>query len=306
MVPQVKYAFKAMTLGQAEKYQTRVGVISYGNNITEFARLTTFSSFDQFYQQNVPWSGAECSDLKGAIDLARDGFERDHKVNRKKLLIIASGGYRQGSYENPKSSADTFKTNQGTIMVLTFEAGVASNDLRQLASPSYFLDASNGIQPDKIYNMFCQANCFCPCISNCSSEADRWIASGGDPNNGCYLYPTTGGIQYLAEVMCSKNSGTLAMPKNSGDCLSVLNADKTNGIWIGLQNKGNVLQPDWRWLDGTAATPDITSQLNAANGNCTVLASTNGFAYAYSATDCNNYKCWSCYIAPCSSTNYCG
>ncbi|CAJ0587166.1 unnamed protein product, partial [Mesorhabditis spiculigera] len=184
MVVLLQSIISRLPISQAIGQNSRVGVISYAKNVRLIANLTKYNSpvdaiMDDWTRDNV-----EQTNIKAAIDLARDTFNnpKQHRQNARKVIILAASTYREGT-DMPLSSASTFKDNGGVIIVIGYGdlKGEASQVLRQIASTGYFIDATSK-QPDfnQMNSLFCKANCFCPTPYSPVSSA-----ATGEPTEGC-------------------------------------------------------------------------------------------------------------------------
>ncbi|CAJ0956000.1 unnamed protein product, partial [Mesorhabditis belari] len=301
MITMLQSMIASLPISQQIGQYTRLGVISYASKVTQIANLTKYGSFIDAISDNWSRDNVEATNVKGGIDLARDWFDstKQHRPNVRKVIILAASTYREG-FDTPITTANTFKDNGGVIMVIGYGdlKGESSDVLKQIASPGYFVDATNQ-QPNftSILNLLCLSNCFCPDPYKAVSSAPT-----GEPAEGCYFLSDLQGLQILAARFCSiENNGTLAVTLDQTQKIFAVSKVRTAvPVWVGL-TFDPVLQA-WTWADGTP----FTDQIESGTGACATIRRTNGFNTAFTQRECaGDAYDYACQATPCSTATYC-
>ncbi|XGW14865.1 hypothetical protein V3C99_000835, partial [Haemonchus contortus] len=95
----IKTVFAKLTVGQAEKYQTRLGVIRYASSVELVADLNDYTSTEDLFDLEIPTLNETGTNLDGAIRLARAKF------------ACSSQGYH-----DPTRVAKQFRSDGGRII----------------------------------------------------------------------------------------------------------------------------------------------------------------------------------------------
>ncbi|VDO28235.1 unnamed protein product [Haemonchus placei] len=270
-------AFTKLTVGQAEQYQTRFGVIRYASSVDLIADLNFYNSTADLFDLTIS------------------------SLNETGTNIEGSGGYN-----DPTQAASAFREYGGTIITIDYvqEHGLAVPLLRTLASPNYNLtnkkDDGTMLQADELRRLLCEANCFCR-TNWMPYNADKWDA----PQGGCYFPVGISSIQMLANRTCLRDKGAvLALDEDASKNFFLLSAfsSKTK-FWLGLEYDGS----QWAWSGGysTGYTNWGPGQPDYSKGDCAYMQQYSGFSSGWFSDDCNNDHNYICQTRPCDSTNYC-
>uniref|UniRef100_A0A7I4Z292 von Willebrand factor domain containing protein n=2 Tax=Haemonchus contortus TaxID=6289 RepID=A0A7I4Z292_HAECO len=183
----IEAAFSKLTVGQAEEYQTRLGVISYADSVNLIADLDKYTSRDDLFDLEIQPSTETGTNIDGAIRLARAKFASStSRRAARKVIIIVGSSYIQTVYEDPTRVAKEFRDEGGIIISIDYLQGTAKSNpmFKKLASPNYSLiNFENGkqLRAQELRQLLCRANCFCR--RNWIPYTDKWSA----PQGGCYL-----------------------------------------------------------------------------------------------------------------------
>nr|CDJ89937.1 von Willebrand factor domain containing protein [Haemonchus contortus] len=182
-------AFAKMTVGQAEQFQTRLGVIRYASSVDLIADLDVYTSTEDLLDLDILPLNETDTNIEGAIRMARERFEStSHRAAARKVIIIVGSTYREAVLNNPLKVAEQFRAEGGIIITIEYvqEHEKSVPMLRKLASPKYSLiNYKDGKQlhAQELRQLLCEANCFCK---------KKWIPYNTDtwqaPQGGCY-YP---------------------------------------------------------------------------------------------------------------------
>ncbi|XGW14858.1 hypothetical protein V3C99_000829 [Haemonchus contortus] len=302
----IKTAFARLTVGQAEKYQTRLGVIRYASSVELVADLNATSSED-LEDLEIETLNETDTNLDGAIRLARARFaSQHHRRAARKVLIIVGSNYRETAYEDPSKVARQFRDEGGVIITIEYLQG---NETRipmykKLASPNYRLvnyENRKQLKAEALRQLLCKANCFCK---------RKWVPYSNDkwdaPEGGCYLPVKISSTQRLANRTCyRKNDGILAVDedKEKDAFLTKLVLPNTK-FWLGLQWKDN----QWKWPDGRTVgdfTRWAKGRQTTENGECVYMRRNGDHKTEWFSDECDNDHFHICQTTPCDSTKYC-
>ncbi|EYC06271.1 hypothetical protein Y032_0077g1117 [Ancylostoma ceylanicum] len=185
-------AFSKLTIGQAEQYQTRLGVIRYASSVELIADLNFYTSTSDLFDLTIETYDETGTNIEGAIRLATASFvSPTHRAAARPVLVIVGNSYKTGAWNDPGQVAATFRESGGTIITIEYvqEHGLEVPVLRSIASPNYNLtnvkDDGTQLRADDLRHLLCEANCFCR-TNWLPYNNDMWNA----PQGGCY-YPVT-------------------------------------------------------------------------------------------------------------------
>ncbi|KHJ89330.1 von Willebrand factor type A domain protein [Oesophagostomum dentatum] len=158
-------AFSKLTVGQAEQYQTRFGVIRYATDAELLVDLDTYKSTSELFDLSIVAYNDLGTNIEGAIQLATSRFMSSvHRVAARPVVIIVGNSYNAGGYNDPTQAASTFRENGGTIITIEYvqEHGLDVPILRSLASPNYNLtnkkDDGTQLRADELRDLLCEGN----------------------------------------------------------------------------------------------------------------------------------------------------
>ncbi|PIO66446.1 hypothetical protein TELCIR_11840, partial [Teladorsagia circumcincta] len=176
-------AFAKMTIGQGERFQTRVGVIRYATNVKLIADLNVYKSTADYT------SATDLSDLD--ISMAKE-----------------TGTNIEGS--NPELKQDwIFKKK---VIEYVQEHGITVPMLQKLASPNFSLTTEkkdgSELHAQELRQLLCEANCFCK-KNWMPFNTNKWNA----PYGGCYYKSPANAVQYCS---VASNIGVLSCTRNIG------------------------------------------------------------------------------------------
>ncbi|VDO29764.1 unnamed protein product [Haemonchus placei] len=180
-------AFAKMTVGQAEQFQTRLGVIRYASSVDLIADLDVYTSTEDLLDLDILPLNETDTNIEGAIRMARARFaSTSHRAAARKVIIIVGSTYREAVLNNPLKVAEQFRAEGGIIITIEYaqEHEKSVPMLRKLASPNYSLiNYKDGKQlhAQKLRQLLCEANCFCK-KKWIPYNTDKWQA----PQGGCY------------------------------------------------------------------------------------------------------------------------
>ncbi|KAK6055593.1 hypothetical protein COOONC_06902 [Cooperia oncophora] len=161
-------AFTKLTVGQAQQYQTRFGVIRYANTTDLVADLNVYTSTADLFDLNILPLNETGTNIEGAIRLATSKFaSSSHRLAARPVLIIVGSSYnedmlRSGGYNDPTQAASEFREDGGTIITIEYvqEHGLQVPLLRTLASPNYNLtnkkDDGTELRADDLRHLLCE------------------------------------------------------------------------------------------------------------------------------------------------------
>nr|CDJ91738.1 von Willebrand factor domain containing protein [Haemonchus contortus] len=87
-------AFGKLTVGQAEKFQTRLGVISYASRVELIADLNKYTSTEDLLDLEIQPLNETDTNIDGAIRLARERFASPtHRRAARQVIIIVGSTY---------------------------------------------------------------------------------------------------------------------------------------------------------------------------------------------------------------------
>ncbi|XGW14871.1 hypothetical protein V3C99_000837, partial [Haemonchus contortus] len=300
-------AFAKMTVGQAEQFQSRLGVIRYASSVDLIADLDVYTSTEDLLDLDIlPLNETE-TNIEGAIRMARERFEStSHRAAARKVIIIVGSTYREAVLNNPLKVAEQFRAEGGIIITIEYvqEQEKSVPMLRKLASPNYSLiNYKDGKQlhAQELRQLLCEANCFCK-KKWIPYNTDKWQA----PQGGCYYPFLIPSMQILANRTCfRKNDGVLAIDEDSNKnaFLMSLFPPKTK-FWLGLQLKGS----QWLWQNGRPAdkfTKWAKGHPKIGMGKCVYMEQYTGSKSAWFSDDCDNDHYHICQAKPCDSSKYC-
>ncbi|CAJ0586824.1 unnamed protein product, partial [Mesorhabditis spiculigera] len=283
-------ALAQTSVGQAQQYQTRVGVVSYAKNAVTLANLTDYNSITDMFVTNWTYDGADDTNILGAVNIAADQLNSaQHRTKSRKVIILGASTYRSSrDYPFPYNETLTFKKNHGIIIVIAYgdPHGLGTQILKDIASPGFYIDATPGRNPnfDQMKTLLCNANCFCPGEETNDPYYQVHDQNQDWPSQGCYWDSTLIAIQPLVKSTCailSAARGVPTMPKTLLQQSSVLSVAAQNltkpGFYIGLTKQAG----QWRWDDGSLYSGVI--QDDGVN-TCAQVQQTNGFNWAISSS----------------------
>ncbi|XGW14850.1 hypothetical protein V3C99_000823 [Haemonchus contortus] len=300
-------AFTKLTVGQAEQYQTRFGVIRYASTVDLIADLNVYASTADLFDLTISSLNETGTNIEGAIRLATSKFaSASHRLAARPVLIIVGSTYKSGGYDDPTQAANEFREDGGKIITIDYvqEHGLAVPLLRTLASPNYNLtnkkDDGSMLRADDLRHLLCEANCFCS-TNWMPYNADEWDA----PQGGCYFPIAISAIQMLANRTCFRDKdAVLALVEDANKNFFLLSvfSSKTK-FWLGLEYDGS----QWTWPGGYSAgyTNWGPGQPDYSKGDCAYMQQYSGFSSGWFSDDCNNDHNYICQTKPCDSTNYC-
>nr|CDJ89269.1 von Willebrand factor and C-type lectin domain containing protein [Haemonchus contortus] len=307
----IKTVFAKLTVGQAEKYQTRLGVIRYASSVELVADLNDYTSTEDLFDLEIPTLNETGTNLDGAIRLARAKFDLNsifsyHRRAARKVIIIVGSTYSDTVYDDPTRVAKQFRSDGGIIITIEYpqKNGKSIPMYKKLASPNYRLieyENRKQLMAQELRQLLCKANCFCK-RKWVPYNKDKWNA----PEGGCYLPVKISSIQLLATRTCRrKNDGILAVDEDieKDAFLTQLVPPKAN-FWLGLQRKDN----QWMWSDGNPVgnfTKWAERHPVSGTGDCVYMLKDANNKTAWFADDCENDAYHICQTKPCDSTKYC-
>ncbi|KIH63095.1 hypothetical protein ANCDUO_06606 [Ancylostoma duodenale] len=160
-------AFSKLTVGQAEQYQTRLGVIRYASSVELIADLNVYTSTSDLFDLTISAYNETGTNIEGT-----------------------------GAWNDPGQVAATFRESGGTIITIEYvqQHGLEVPVLRSIASPNYNLtnvkDDGTQLRADELRHLLCEANCFC---------RTNWLPYNNDiwnaPQGGCYFPVTIPSVQ---------------------------------------------------------------------------------------------------------------
>ncbi|PIO72314.1 von Willebrand factor type A domain protein [Teladorsagia circumcincta] len=289
-------AFTRLTVGQAERFQTRVGVIRYADSVELIADLNVYTSIEDLFDLDIPLMEENGTNIEGAIRMAISKFRSpSHRAAARSVVIIAGSTYKYGGYNDPTQIAKEFRDGGGTIITIEYgqEKEPSMPMIRALASPNFNLtnEKSDGteLRTDELRELLCEANCFCK-----KDWRQYKINQRDTPQGGCYHLFAVPSNQTSASQTCDQSDGMLVLDDDSKTNMFLMNLipPKTK-FWLGLRYKEN----KWTWPGGHSMTKDATTIINF-----------NTIAYTRSGwfnDDCVKYQHYVCQTKPCDSTKYC-
>ncbi|KAL6725258.1 hypothetical protein Aduo_007323 [Ancylostoma duodenale] len=190
-------AFSKLTVGQAEQYQTRLGVIRYASSVELIADLNVYTSTSDLFDLTISAYNETGTNIEGAIRMATSSFvSPTHRAAARPVLIIVGNSYKTGAWNDPGQVAATFRESGGTIITIEYvqQHGLEVPVLRSIASPNYNLtnvkDDGTQLRADELRHLLCEANCFC---------RTNWLPYNNDiwnaPQGGCYFPVTIPSVQ---------------------------------------------------------------------------------------------------------------
>uniref|UniRef100_W6NWG2 von Willebrand factor domain containing protein n=1 Tax=Haemonchus contortus TaxID=6289 RepID=W6NWG2_HAECO len=191
-------AFGKLTVGQADQFQTRLGVIRYASSVDLIADLDVYTSKAQLFDLEIQPLNETGTNIDGAIRLARARFSSPtHRRAARKVIIIVGSTYTQTVYEDPTRVANEFRSEGGIIITIEYLQGTETSTpmFKQLASPNYSLiNFENGkqLRAQELRQLLCKANCFCK-RNWIPYSKDKWST----PQGGCYLPVTISSTQRI-------------------------------------------------------------------------------------------------------------
>ncbi|CAJ0597141.1 unnamed protein product [Cylicocyclus nassatus] len=298
-------AFTKLTVGQAEQYQTRFGVIRYATEVQLIADLDTYKSTADLLNLEIKTYNDLGTNIEGALKMATDRFKSSvHRIAARPVVIIVGNSYRSGDYNDPSQAAASFREDGGTIITIEYvqEHGLEVPYLRSLASPNYNLtnEKNDGTQlvANDLRDLLCKANCFCG-RNWLEYNLDKWNA----PQGGCYYPVSIPAIQSLAQRTCTHDhNSTLALVEDfaKDSFLMSIFPSKTK-FWLGLTNDDD----GWKWQGGYSAGYTNWGPDQPGSGRCAYMQQYSGFRFAWFSDECSDDKCYICQSKPCDSTKYC-
>ncbi|KAK6014150.1 hypothetical protein OSTOST_20500, partial [Ostertagia ostertagi] len=88
-------AFNKLTIGQAERFQTRLGVIRYADSVELLADLNDYTSTADLLDLDIPIMNEIGTNIEGAIHLATSKFlSPSHRAAARPVLIIVANGVK--------------------------------------------------------------------------------------------------------------------------------------------------------------------------------------------------------------------
>ncbi|CAJ0956729.1 unnamed protein product, partial [Mesorhabditis belari] len=300
------------TIGQQIAYQTRVGVVVYGNNATLFAPLNKYQSTDQFLSEMWPFKNEQGTNILAAVLLAVDEFKRTGRPKSRKVMIIGASTYREGSYKLPLNDIETFQRNQGVVIVIDDgnANGQGSDLLQQMASKGFYIDATQGA-PDFVVlqKLLCNANCFCPG----QGQDDGYYPVSEDnqawPSGGCFWDSTLTSIKTVADTICRNTqaaNGSLGQPKTQLQQRTVIQFNTNVSpakppFFIGLTRQSG----NWIWADGSYYDANVSGEIIDKGGDCAVVQQQSGFNVNITSQGCTAGAYYTCQTRPCTTDFYC-
>uniref|UniRef100_A0A7I4YG09 VWFA domain-containing protein n=1 Tax=Haemonchus contortus TaxID=6289 RepID=A0A7I4YG09_HAECO len=107
-------AFSKLTIGQAEQYQTRFGVIRYASSVDLIADLNVYTSTADLFDLTISSLNETGTNIEGAIRLATSKFaSASHRPAARPVLIIVGSTYESGGYNDPTQAAREFHEDGG-------------------------------------------------------------------------------------------------------------------------------------------------------------------------------------------------
>ncbi|VDO64042.1 unnamed protein product [Heligmosomoides polygyrus] len=219
-------AMSKLTVGQAEQYQTRFGVIRYATSVELISDLNVYKTTADLFDLAISPLNETGTNIEGAIRLATTKFmSSTHRAAARPVLIIVGSSYRAGGYIDPTQAAGEFKEDGGTIITIgelsltlvhctllsihipafihfpvhieyVQQHGLTVPMLRTIASPNYNLtnqkDDGTQLRADELRQLLCEANCFCQ-KNWLPYNEDPWKA----PQGGCYFQYSISSIQVI-------------------------------------------------------------------------------------------------------------
>ncbi|CAJ0597142.1 unnamed protein product [Cylicocyclus nassatus] len=275
----IETAFMKLTIGQAEQYQTRFGVIRYASDVELIADLDTYKSTTDLLDLEIKIYDDLGTNIEGALKMATDRFNSSvHRIAARPVVIIVGNSYRSGAYNDPSQAAAGFRENGGAIITLEYvqEHGLEVPELRSLASPNYNLtnEKNDGtyLLVNDLRDLLCKANCFCR--KNWQEyNLDKWNA----PQGGCYYPVSIPDIQPSAQQACTHNhNSTLTLVEDSAknSFLTSIFPSKTE-FWLGLTNDGD----GWKWQGGYSTGYTNWGPDQPGSGRCAYMQQYSGFRY---------------------------
>ncbi|KAK6745288.1 hypothetical protein RB195_011798 [Necator americanus] len=278
-------ALSKLTIGQAEQYQTRFGVIRYASSVELIADLDTYTSTSDLFDLTITTYNESGTNIEGAIRLATDRFvSSKHRAAARPVLVIVGNSYKMGAWNDPAQVAATFRTS-GTIITIEYvqQHGLQVPILRSIASPNYNLtnqkDDGSQLRADELRNLLCEVSMF---------EEFK-----------CKDVPVY--FQQLAHRTCfddHNSSLTLVEDAAKDAFLRTIFPAKTM-FWLGLTNDGN----GWQWPGGYSLGFSNWGPNQPAVGKCAYMQQYSGFKFAWFSDDCTNDHYYICQSKPCDSTS---
>lgn len=298
-------AMSKLTVGQAEQYQTRFGVIRYATSVELISDLNVYKTTADLFDLAISPLNETGTNIEGAIRLATTKFmSSTHRAAARPVLIIVGSSYRAGGYIDPTQAAGEFKEDGGTIITIEYvqQHGLTVPMLRTIASPNYNLtnqkDDGTQLRADELRQLLCEANCFCQ-KNWLPYNEDPWKA----PQGGCYFQYSISSIQILANRTCVREKGAvLALDEDASKELFLLSAfpSKTK-FWLGLVSDGS----QWTWQGKYSVGYSNWAPSQPKTGSCAYLQQYSGFSSGWFSDDCSDDYYYICQAKPCDSTKYC-
>uniref|UniRef100_A0A7I4YG01 C-type lectin n=1 Tax=Haemonchus contortus TaxID=6289 RepID=A0A7I4YG01_HAECO len=299
-------AFGKLTVGQAEKFQTRLGVISYASRVKLIADLNKYTSTEDLLDLEIQPLNETDTNIDGAIRLARERFASpSHRRAARQVIIIVGSTYAPTVYEEPTRVAKEFRADGGTIITIEYLQGTVKRIpmFKKLASPNYRLfNYRDGkqLRAQELRQLLCKANCFCK-RKWVPYSKDKWNAPRGE----CYVPVKISSTQMLASRTCQrKNDGILAVDENiEKDAFLTKLVPPNRNFWLGLQLKGN----QWMWPDGNSVGSFTKWAKNhpTDKGECVYMQKNANNETSWFSDNCDNNYFHICQMKPCDSTKYC-
>ncbi|CAJ0926813.1 unnamed protein product, partial [Mesorhabditis belari] len=300
------------TIGQQVAYQTRAGVVVYGNNATLFAPLNKYQSTDQFLSQMWPFKNEQGTNIQDAVLQAVAEFQKNGRPKSRKVMIIGASTYREGSYKLPLNDIQTFQLNQGVVIVIDYGNvdGQGAELLKQMASTGFYIDATQGA-PDfsVLQKLLCNANCFCPGQGQDDGYYPVSEANQDWPSGGCFWDSTLTSIKTVADTICRSTqaaSGSLGQPKTQLQQRTVIQYSTNLSpakppFFVGLTRQSG----NWIWADGSYYDANVSGQIIDKGGDCAVVQQQSGFNINIASQGCTTGAYYTCQTKPCTTDFYC-
>ncbi|PIO61309.1 hypothetical protein TELCIR_17169, partial [Teladorsagia circumcincta] len=156
-------AFTKLTVGQAERFQTRLGVIRYADSVELIADLSDYTSTADLFDLDISMMNEIGTNIEGAILMAMSKFQSSsHRAAARPVIIIVGSSYRDGGYSDPTQVAHEFRADGGTIITIEYvrERGVSVPILQTIASPNFTLTNRKGdgteLHADELRQLLCE------------------------------------------------------------------------------------------------------------------------------------------------------